>query len=187
VVILKPSGISPIPGERPWLLVRYFPFTSREHILEIPAPGKGGAYLLAGPAMQGTYNSALSAYFGVNFTTVAGMGQIAIIDFDRIGFHGELEELGPAGEGASGARLTLRLTHSVRVFNAEEGELLEDIPLDVSVDAVIEYSGMGEYLEGAESLAGDLFLKLEKQLFQHLVESGEKGMYIYHSGSRTVL
>lgn len=182
-VILKPSALRPLPGDRPWLFVRYLPYSYRDYIVEIDTPGGGGAYLLVGPALSSTYSNALGAYFSVNYISTKGVGQMAFADFDLMEFRSSIEDLQTQGQDRRRVRLALSLSHFIRMFS-QEGLVIEDIPLEVSVDGVIEYTDTEDFVKGAESLTADLLLMLEAQLFDHVHQKGREGIYVPYGSHR---
>lgn len=184
-IILKPSALRKLPGDRPWLFVRYTPYSHREFIVEINTPDGAGAYLTMGSALSATYNNALGAYFSVNFISTKSVGQMAFADFDLLEFRSSLKDLGPSGNTKRRVRLTLGLNHFIRMLNREGGHL-EDIPIDVTAADVIEYSGPEDFLEGAESLTADLFLRVEEQIFEHVMAGGREGRYVPYGGMQPV-
>jgi hypothetical protein len=175
----------PIPGERPWLFVRFLPSSYKDYIVELRTPDGKGAYLEVGPALSASYRNTLSAFFSVNYITTKGVGQLAFIDFDLMKFHSGLEVLETSDRGGGRASLFLSLNSSVRLFYTD-GSVLEEIPVEVSVQSVIKYYDTEDYLASAKDLAADLFIKLQADLFDYLVENDSKGKYIYHGPSGSV-
>ena len=183
-VIQKPSMLRALPGERPWLFAHYQPHGYDEYMVEINTPGGGVAYLVVGPALRGSYDNALDAFFDLNRISTKGAGQIAVIDMDLLEFTSRVEELTTAAGGTGRARLTLGLRHTVR-FDHPGGGAFEEIPVEVSAEEVIHYTTGSDFTDKAEALAAELFARLEHAVFDHLVKNDRPGKYVPHgSGVR---
>jgi len=182
MVILNPSTLEKLPEPRPWLFARYNPLTHREHIVELNTPS-GVAYLVIGPGLAATYNNALGAFFNLNQHTTKGAGQLAFTHFNMLRFESEARDLSPAASGLRRSRLRLGLSHYIRIV-FPEGDLLEEIPVNVSLEGVFEYDGMEDFTAKAGLLAADMLQKLERELLDYLVENDYKGKYRYHGGLR---
>lgn len=158
------------------MFVRFLPYSHGDYIVELNTPDGGGGYLEVGPALAATYTNALRAFFSVSSTGTRGVGQLAFIDFDLMEFSSELEGMEGPGEGPGRTTLSLRLTQLVRIFSPD-GSLLEDIPLEVTARSVVEYYDTRDFIAGAKDLAADLFLKLERELLDYIVENNREGKY----------